>query len=175
MIPADIESLADHPFVFMHGRNKFAFTDQERAAIRKYLELGGFIFADSICASNEFADSFKFEMTQILGQKIGPIPKEDEIWTSKLYGTPFEKNSVVLRTKDENGVFPKDPKRIDAPIMEGIRLGGRLVVLFSPYDLSCALENKTVSDCDGYTREQATLIARKIVLYALLSDSKLPQ
>ena len=59
--------------------------------------------------------------------------------------------------------------------MEGIRLDGRLVVLFSPYDLSCALENKNVSDCDGYTREHAMLIARKIVLYALLSDSKTPQ
>jgi len=173
MIPADLKSLADHPFVFMHGRNKFSFSEEERTAIRKYLELGGFIFADSICASKEFTESFHFEMTQILGKKIGPIPKEDEIWTSKLYGNPIDK--LVLRTKDETGVFPKDAKLIDAPLMEGIRLDGRLVVLFSPYDLSCALENKTVSDCDGYTREQATLIARKIVLYALLSDSKVPQ
>ena len=173
MIPADIESLADHPFVFMHGRNKFSFTEEERTAIRKYLELGGFIFADSICASKEFAESFRYEMTQILGQKIVAIPADNEIWTSKLYGNPIDK--LVLRTKDENGVFPKDAKPIDAPLMEGIALDGRLVVLFSPYDLSCALENKTVSDCDGYTREQATLIARKIVLYALLSDSKPPQ
>ena len=39
MIPADLESLADHPFVFMHGRSKFAFTEEERTAIRKYLSL----------------------------------------------------------------------------------------------------------------------------------------
>lgn len=59
--------------------------------------------------------------------------------------------------------------------MEGITFEGRLVVLFSPNDLSCALENKSVSDCSGYTRKDATLIARKIVLYSLLSDAKAKQ
>ena len=165
----------------MHGRNKFAFTDEERTAIRKYLELGGFIFADSICASKEFAESFRFEMTQILGQKIGPIPEDDEIWTGKKnkediannkYGAPIK--NLQLRLKDQDGTFKK-PLDIKAPRMEGIRFGGRLVVLFSPYDLSCALENKTVSDCEGYSRAHAMLIARKIVLYSLLSDSKAPQ
>ena len=181
MIPADLESLADHPFVFMHGRSKFAFTEEERTAIRKYLELGGFIFADSICASKEFAESFRFEMTQILGQKIGPIPEDDEIWTGKRnnediannkYGAPIK--NLQLRLKDKDGTFKK-PLAIKAPRMEGIRFDGRLVVLFSPYDLSCALENKTVSDCEGYSRAHAMLIARKIVLYSLLSDSKSPQ
>ena len=181
MIPADLESLADHPFVFMHGRSQFSFSEEERTAIRKYLELGGFIFADSICASKEFAESFRFEMTQILGQKIGPIPEDDEIWTGKKnsadlasdkYGAPIK--DLQLRLKNQDGTFKK-PLSIDAPRMEGIRFGGRLVVLFSPYDLSCALENKTVSDCEGYSRAHAMLIARKIVLYSLLSDSKAPQ
>ncbi len=171
MIPADMESLADHPFVFMHGRSKFSFSDKERTAIRKYLELGGFIFADSICASKEFTDSFRFEMAEIFGQDIlGAIPKEHEIWTSDKYGAPIK--DLVLRIKDANGIFPAKPPRIAAPQLDGITFDGRLVVLFSHYDLSCALENTSVSDCDGYTREHAALIARKIVLYSLLSDSK---
>lgn len=173
MIPADLESLADHPFVFMHGRNKFSFTEEERTAIRKYLELGGFIFADSICASKAFADSFRLEMAEILGPgKLGPIQENHQIWTSDKYGAPIE--NLVLRIKDENGEFKEDSDS-KAPRMEGINLDDRLVVLFSPYDLSCALENKSVSDCSGYTRKHATLIARKIVLYSLLSDAKPPQ
>ena len=169
MIPADLESLADHPFVFMHGRNEFSFSAEERAAIRKYLELGGFIFADSICASQAFADSFRSEMAQIIGQGISRIPDEHEIWTNPKYGAPITKLSLRIKQPDGGGFKPRD---LNAPEMEGITFEGRLVVLFSPNDLSCALENKSVSDCSGYTRKDATLIARKIVLYSLLSDAK---
>ena len=172
MIPADLKSLADHPFIFMHGRNEFSFSAEERAAIRKYLELGGFIFADSICASQAFADSFRSEMAQIIGQGISRIPDEHEIWTNPKYGAPITKLSLRIKQPDGGGFKPRD---LNAPEMEGITFEGRLVVLFSPNDLSCALENKSVSDCSGYTRKDATLIARKIVLYSLLSDAKANQ
>ena len=170
MIPADEKSLADHPFVFVHGRGKISFTDEERAAIRKYLEMGGFIFADSICASKEFGDTFRAEMALILGQDIlKPIPDGHEIWGDTRYGVPL--SSLTLRIKKPDGGFG-DPTPIPAPRMDGVTFDGRLVVLFSPYDLSCAMENKSVSDCSGYTRQDATKIARRVVLYSLLSDSK---
>ena len=169
LIPADEKSLADHPFIFVHGRNKVTFSPEQRTAIRKYLESGGFIFADSICASEAFADSFRAEMTQIFGSDIlGPIPPNHEIWTDEKYGAPIK---ASLRTKNPDGSF-SPPKTLDAPLLDGITFDGRLVVVFSQYDLSCAMENKSVSDCSGYTRKDATLIARKIVLYSLLSDSK---
>ena len=170
MIPADEKSLADHPFVFVHGRGRISFTEEERAAIRSYLEVGGFIFADSICASKEFADTFRAEMALILGPNVfRPIPEDHEVWTNEIYGTPL--TSLKLRIKKPAGGFEK-PASINAPPMEGVSFDGRLVVLFSPYDLSCAMENKSVSDCSGYTRQDATKIARRIVLYSLLSDSK---
>ncbi len=171
MIPADQESLADHPFIFMHGRNKFSFSAEERTAIGKYLELGGFIFADSICASKEFTESFRSEMAQILGRDyLSPIPDGHEIWTSEKYGGPIR--NLGLRIKKPDGGFNPKPLSLAAPRMDGITFDGRLVVLFSPYDLSCALENKSVSDCSGYTRKDAMAIARKVVLYSLLSDAK---
>ena len=171
MIPADEKSLADHPFIFVHGRGKISFTDEERTAIRKYLEMGGFIFADSICASKEFADTFRAEMALILGKDLLKlIPNGHEIWTDEQgrYGEPI--TNVELRIKKPEGGF--DKQTFPVPPMDGITFDGRLVVVFSPYDLSCAMENKSVSDCSGYTRKDAAKIARKIVLYSLLSDSK---
>ena len=170
MIPADEKSLADHPFIFLHGRSKVSFSDEERAAIRQYLERGGFIFADSICASKEFTDSFRAEMAAILGKAMKEIPAGHEIWTDERYGTAI--SNLPLRIKQPDGSFKPKPDTISVPKMDGITFDGRLVVVFSPYDLSCAMENKSVSDCSGYTREDAAKIARKIVLYSLLSDSK---
>ena len=171
MIPADEKSLADHPFIFLHGRSKISFNEQERTAIRKYLERGGFIFADSICASKEFTDSFRTEMALILGQDLlKAIPADHEIWTDASYGAPL--TNLTLRIKGPDGTFPDKGDPIAAPQMDYVTFDGRLAVVFSPYDLSCAMENKSVSSCSGYTRKDAAKIARKIVLYSLLSDSK---
>ncbi len=54
LIAPQLEVLGDYPFVFMHGRNNFQFTEEQRSALRVYLEVGGFLFADSICSSPQF-------------------------------------------------------------------------------------------------------------------------
>jgi len=40
-------------------------------------------------------------------------------------------------------------------------------VLFSPLDLSCALENHASPDCNGYTSEDAARIGINVILYSL--------
>jgi hypothetical protein len=43
----------------------------------------------------------------------------------------------------------------------------RSAVIFSPYDLSCALERHELLECPGYIREDAARIGINIVLYGL--------
>jgi len=40
-------------------------------------------------------------------------------------------------------------------------------VVFSRYDLSCALERHDSLDCRGYTREDAARIGLNVVLYSV--------
>jgi hypothetical protein len=54
-----------------------------------------------------------------------------------------------------------------APRFEGINIDGRFVVMFSPLDMSCALENRPSLECRGYTREDAAKLATNIILYAM--------
>ena len=62
LIAATDEQLYDYPIVFMHGRRAFRFSAAERQALVEYLRRGGFLFADSICANPQFADSFRSEL-----------------------------------------------------------------------------------------------------------------
>ena len=48
-------NLFKYHMVFMHGRQDFHLTDAERTRLREYLERGGTLLADSICASKPFA------------------------------------------------------------------------------------------------------------------------
>ncbi|HPZ83693.1 MAG TPA: DUF4159 domain-containing protein, partial [Thermogutta sp.] len=53
------------------------------------------------------------------------------------------------------------------PELEGIRLEDRWVVIFSPYDLSCALERQQAIGCRGYSPEDAARIGINVLLYSL--------
>lgn len=163
------EQLAEHPFIFMHGRKAFRFTREERAAIRRYLELGGFIFADSICSSREFTDSFRKEFAMIGdGVELTPLAKDHPILSGD--GRYHQLNSgVVLRKPDpaaENGV----QQSVVVPTLEALEIDGRLAVIFSPYDISCALENATATQCEGYSNEDAIRIGTNVIKYRLEND-----
>ena len=70
-------SLFDYHLVFMHGRTAFRLTDAERQRLRQYVERGGMMLADSICASRAFSESFRREMAAIFpGRKLERIPAE---------------------------------------------------------------------------------------------------
>ncbi len=53
------------------------------------------------------------------------------------------------------------------PELEGIKLDDRWAVIFSPYDISCALEKHGTLECQGYTREDAGRIGLNVLLYSL--------
>ncbi|NBW96190.1 MAG: DUF4159 domain-containing protein [Planctomycetia bacterium] len=58
-------------------------------------------------------------------------------------------------------------RRRITPRLEGIRIGDRWAVIFSPYDLSCALEKQNSLECTGYDRDDAEKIALNVLLYSL--------
>ncbi len=162
--------LFDHHLVFLHGRNEFSFTDEQRAQLRLFVEeRGGMILADAVCASEAFARSFRREMALIFPKrKLVSIPHNDPIYTTQYGG--FDLSSVERVQPSQGG--GNQPVRADIrqvkPELEAIVMDdGRYGVIFSPYDLSCALESKENYQCRGYTRESAARIAINVVLYSL--------
>lgn len=162
------DALFDYHLVFIHGRHAFRLTDTERQHLRLFLERGGMLFGDAICASSAFAESFRREIAAVLpDQRLEPIPADDPIWTSAYGG--FDLKSVTRRDPQPAGATGplRASLRKSPPELEGIRLEGRWAVVFSPYDLSCALEKHDSLECRGYTREDAARIGLNVVLYSL--------
>ncbi len=169
LITANLDQLIDHPFVFMHGRTHFTFSEDERNAIKQYVKRGGFLLVDSICASKPFSDSFRREMKIIFKQsELIPIPADHPLWTNEKFG--YALKSVTLRIPDRaaDGGFREV---VIAPEMDGLAIDGRLQIIFSPHDLSCAMENAAGSQCEGYSRDDAAVMAVKILLYVLRREA----
>jgi hypothetical protein len=169
--PAQIDPgdkrLFDHHLVFMHGRQGFEFDAPRREKIATFLDRGGTLLADSICANGAFAAAFRAEIAVILpGRPLEAIPPDDPLFSAADYGG-FDIRQVELR-EPAGGDGPLGVrKRRVPPKLEGVRLGDRWAVIFSPYDLSCALERANSMECAGYGRDDAEKIALNVLLYSL--------
>jgi hypothetical protein len=169
LLSLSAENLYDFPVIFMHGRRPFRWSGDERTALAEYLRRGGFLLVDSICASESFTEAFRREMQSVLPDNaLQPIPPDHSMLTTTFQG--YNLANVQLRNPGGGG-DSNDPLRTrierTAPVLEGIQIDGRLVVVFSPYDLSCALENQASIECKGYVREDAAKIGINVLLYAM--------
>jgi hypothetical protein len=159
--------LFHYHLVFMHGRHSFRLTPQERKQLRTYLERGGMLFADAICSSHEFSEAFAREMTAIFPEsRLERIPPGDPLFSSRYGGDDL--TSVERREPQRAAADAplKSQVRAGEPYLEGLKLGDRYAVIFSPFDVSCALENHESLECEGYTRKDAARIGLNVLLYS---------
>ena len=74
---------------------------------------------------------------------------------------------MKCRHEKLDGSGPEQEMR-DYPVMlEGIKIDGRWVVVYSKYDIGCAIEGHKSADCLGHDKESALRIASAVVLYSL--------
>jgi hypothetical protein len=154
-------NLVNYPLVYMHGRASFAFSPEEIELLRRHLDPGGgTLFADAACGSAAFDAAFrKFAAALLPGpdNQLVPIPRNDEIYTRKV---GFDLADVQYSKAAGS--------RKDYPQLEGAKLNGHWAIIYSKYDLGCALERHQGLDCKGYSYESALRIAANIVIYATL-------
>jgi hypothetical protein len=162
------EQIFNYPVAFMHGRRSFRLREVERKQLREFIERGGFLLADAICANEEFVASFRREMSAIFRDaKLQPLPASHPLFTQEFRGYDITKVSLRDPTARAEGDPLKAKIFRTAPTLEAIEIDGRLAVVFSPYDLSCALENSPSLECKGYDRRDAAKIGVNVLLYAL--------
>lgn len=168
-ISAADENLTDYPLLFMHGKEAFHFSEKQRKGLKKHLENGGLLFADAVCSSKAFADSFADEMKTLFPDlTFDKIPLNDPVFSADDGG--FKIDFLDMRTTEQTPERKPAVKiRQTQPVLYGIKFPNtdRWAVIFSPYDVSCALEKAGSMECRGYTQESALKLAANIVVYAL--------
>ena len=151
-----------------HGRTAFTLTPHEREQLREFTYRGGRVLADAICSSAEFSNSFRREMELAFpGQRLERIPADDELLTNSHGGADIR--SVSRRRARSRGLErPLDGMLMTGPPqLEGLQSNDRWAIIFSPYDLSCALESREPTECEGYISRDAAKIAMNALIYLL--------
>jgi hypothetical protein len=142
-------------------------TDEQQGLL-KHFENGGMIVGDSICASAEFTESVHEEFSKLL---------PNSAWTELAPTHPimlpdgpggYDLRNVTLVDPESGSGGAKLNRREGPALIEALEWNGRVVMLFSPNDLSCAMESKHSMQCRGYVREDAFRIGIKMILFGML-------
>ncbi len=157
--------LAKFKFLYLHGRKSFTLGDEELKELRGNLQVGGLLLADAACGKKEFDASFRAAVARLFpDSKLEVIPANDPLFSAKIGGE--ELTSVRCRREKPEGGAEAE-MRAYPPYLEGIKIDGRWAVVYSKYDIGCALEGHKSTDCLGHDKESALKLGRAVVLYAL--------
>ncbi len=167
LVSLDKEELEKYPFLYIHGRNKFTFSAEESSGLRKHFETGGFVMGDSICASAEFTECVRKEFSKALPDSRWRIVDPNEPFMQKNNQGNNDLTSVTLVDPTSQKTDLKQAKREGPAEILALEWKGRTVMLFSPNDMSCALESKHSMQCRGYIRQDAFQIGFNMLRYAL--------
>lgn len=171
------EQLFRFKFNYMHGRKPVELTDIELENIQSNLQTGGLLLADAACNGYEqwkaFDKSFRDMCAKMFPeQKLVMIQEKtedgkDEPLFKIARDAGINLRNVRCRRELTGGNGPEPEMRNYPVFLEGIKIDGRWVVIYSKYDIGCAIEGHKAADCLGYDKESALRIASAVVLYSL--------
>ena len=152
------KNLANYPFIYMTGPRRFALSDDEKTALREHLERGALLFADATTGQSDFDEAFRALMAEVFPDApLTPIPAD-----SPVYRVAFDASRVTYTPR----VRELNPN-LDTLTLYGVTVNGRIAVVYSPYDVGCALVQTPSYGSRGLVSEDAFKVAANVVLFAL--------
>ncbi|MFW6108736.1 MAG: DUF4159 domain-containing protein [bacterium] len=155
----DSGELSHFPFLYLTGHGDFRLDDPEVAALRAYLEAGGFLLADACCGRKAFDAAFRREMARVL-------PDQRLARLSSRHGVYSIHHRIRTVGYTQAAVLQRGRERLGAPALEGITIEGQLAVVYSPLDLGCGWELKPHPYGVGYEWRDAIRLGVNVVLDA---------
>jgi hypothetical protein len=151
VVTLDSEELYRYPFLYLSGHGRIALTETELAELRRYLDGGGFLYAD---------DNYGLDAS--FRAMVARLYPEEEL-------APLAADHPVFRSFYDLPGPPKIHRHDGEPARAfGVTRNGRLVVLYTwSADIGDGLEDPDVHGDPPEVREAAMRRAVNVLTYAL--------
>lgn len=144
------EDLFNYPFAIMTGEGTFSLFEEERTNLKSYLERGGFLLASAGCSSPEWDRSFRREFKLLFPDK--------DLTKIQMDHPLFQMVHEVKRINLKNG---------GTTLLEGLELGGKIVLVYSSEGLNDVASVQGCCCCGGNEIRNSKEINANIIAYAL--------
>lgn len=151
VVTLDSEDLYQYPFLYLSGHGRIAPSGENLQELRRYLEAGGFLYAD---------DNYGLDAS--FRQMVGRLFPQEEL-------VPIGNDHPIFRSFYALPGLPKVHQHDGEPAQAfGVFHGGRLVLFYTwSSDIGDGLEDPDVHGDPPEVREAATRMAVNILMYAL--------
>lgn len=147
------------PLIYMTGHEYFTLSEEEKAALRQYLENGGFILAEACCGRKGFDLAFREMLQSVLpGKPLTRIPT-----SSVLFKEPNDVSVVGLTP----ALMQDLGQAQSEPVLLGVELDGRYGVIYSPFGLSGGWEMSQSPYSRGIGDVSSIQLGQNILMYAI--------
>ena len=161
------ETIGKPTIAHLTGTDAFTLTDVDRAAIKAYLDRGGLLLIDACGGDAAFDVSARAELTKLFpdaeSQLLNPLPPAFPLFTDAAGKLFTDAAGKPIEPKYRDFALPMLGPQSKTFQLRGIAVNGKLVVVYSPQDLSEGLVGQPVDGIIGYTPEVATELVRRLI------------
>ena len=144
------------PFIYFTGHKPIEFSPELRRALRQFVLDGGFILGAAASGDEPFGKAYVQEMRRLFPDRPWHILPPDH----PVFHTHYDLNKVQYR-RGAGDLIESEPH------LEGINIGCRTAILFSPADLSCGWDHHTHPKGVRVMPKDATRLGVNMITYML--------
>jgi hypothetical protein len=145
------------PGLLFAGHNSFRLDGEVRKRLARYVLDGGMIIGDACCGWKDFNESFRQEIEAIFpGRVMRKLPPDDPLFASY-----YKLGSAFTYQKADGSRYKAEP------CLEGLTVGCRTAVVYSPADLTCGWDGHDHPRGLRVVIDQARQIGANYVTYLL--------
>ncbi|MBE3123531.1 MAG: DUF4159 domain-containing protein, partial [Planctomycetes bacterium] len=153
-------ALGTLPVLYMTGHHTFHLSAEDRAALKAYLERGGFLWTEACCGREAFTKAVTALVAEMFPDTpLTELPADHDLYRGKV-GAKIETVSYSDAVRAET----PDLKR---PVLLALVRGGRVVMVHSPYGIAAGLDGIRTYGARTLAPADARRLATNILLYAL--------
>ena len=153
------ESLDGYKIAYMTGTDTFTLTGGQREALKKFVDGGGLLLCDACGGRSAFSKSMLAEFSKVFpdhGSELNnPLKNDDPIYTI---------DAPDLQPKYRTYAIEKLGSEALHFRLCGLRIDGKLGVIYSNEDLSVGLVGQPVDGILGYQPATATALVERLIL-----------
>lgn len=147
------------PLLYLTGHEAFELSQKEILQLRKYLQSGGFLFAEACCGRKGFDLAFRKVIKAVLPdhplQAIQP--------TSKMFQYPHAIQTLAVTPSLAQDLG----KAALPPMLEGVMVDGQIVVVYSRFGMAGGWEMSQSPYARGYDDIGSIKLGQSILMQAV--------
>ncbi|MFA4985626.1 MAG: DUF4159 domain-containing protein [Candidatus Brocadiia bacterium] len=145
------------PLLYLSGHGEFSLSAKSADALRRYLEAGGMLFADSCCGELSFDNAFRREMRRVMPTAaLSPVPASHELFSSLFTIREVTYSPLLIFQKPD----------LKTPEIEGIEINGKLAVIYSHYGIGTSWDGEERPFAKAWSRTDSLKFGINLVVYA---------